>query len=267
MSKVAERQGSTSAPARSGCLLASAVALFGLFMMSSSAQAMRFDQMRQLAGFPLLGLRVDAVFNTCGLPAFIADSAGASTHQQILRWADVEMNLSSMDWDMTYSSRRDEGGHGAGWVNPVAGGSRCLSGLSGLVLHAKGKVGFLSTRKRADKSGYITRYDVPGNAYTAHQVTGLAVDLKQGVPASSLLAQYGKPDEILGSKNGTQRYLYWVVARNDKAMPVSVHAVEFEVKVAEKTCTQYTVQTSGAEFVQDKFDALQRQWEKDYVLD
>jgi hypothetical protein len=39
------------------------------------------------------------------------------------------------------------------------------------------------------------------------------------------------------------------------------------VQATQPVCTRYTVHTRGVEFVQDKLDALLRQWEKDYVLD
>jgi len=39
------------------------------------------------------------------------------------------------------------------------------------------------------------------------------------------------------------------------------------VKAAQKVCTQYAVHTNGFEFVQEKLDELQRQWERDFVLD
>jgi hypothetical protein len=255
-------------PISSSLLLASLVSLLGICLVPLNAQAMRFDQMKMLAGAALLDARADAVLDDCGLPAAIADTENATAPRQTIRWADVDMKLSSKDWDIFYSRRQKAPSHGHGWRNPGSGNVKCLpSDLSGLVLHAKGDAGILNVTKRADNKGYTTTYHVPDDRYAAHLVVAVTGNWKQGMPASKIVERYGEPDEIQKKKNGTSRYLYWVIARNDKAMPVSVHAVGFEVKGPKMTCTQYTVQTSGVEFVQEKFDALQRQWERDYVLD
>jgi hypothetical protein len=255
-------------PIRSRTVLASLMSLFWICLMPHNAQAMRFDQMKMLAGTALLDARVDAVLRDCGLPAVIADTANGKAPRQTIRWADVDMKLSSMDWDLLYTRPQKAANHGNGWSNPDTGSVKCLpSDLSGLVLHAKGNAGILTVTKRADNNGYITTYHVPDDGYAAHQVVGLSGNWKRRVSASRIVERYGKPDETQEGKNGTNHYLYWVIARNNKAMPVSVHAVEFEVKGVEKSCTRYTVHTVGVEFVQEKFDELQRQWEKDYVLD
>ncbi len=53
----------------------------------------------------------------------------------------------------------------------------------------------------------------------------------------------------------------------EKQKPVSVHAVDFEVSNTESTCRRYSAHTSSVDFVQARFDALLREWERDYVLD
>ena len=253
-------------PVSSKHVLVSVLSLWGIFLISHDAHAMSYDQMKMLAGAALLDLRVDAVLRDCGLPSAIADTTtDVSPPRQTIRWADIEMKLSPMKWEITYSRQRDAVPHGKGWINPDSGSVTCVSGLSELVLHAEGNAGFLSVKKREDNTGYLTSYHVPDNLFTAHQVIGLTGSWKQGMPVSTILEQYGKPDEIL-EREGGRRYRYWVVAKQ-KQMPISVHAVDFEVKGVEKICTKYTVHTSGCEFVQEKFDALQRQWERDYVLD
>lgn len=253
-------------PISSKYVLASVMSLWGILLNSGDVHAMSLNQMKMLAGTALLDLRIDAVFRRCGLPSAIADTADVSQQRQAIRWKDVQMKLSSMKWEVIYSRQRDIAIHENGWINPGSGSVTCLSGLSGLVLHAKGDVGILSVTKRADNQGYLTSYRVPTSLYAAHQVIGLTGSWKQGMPISRIQERYGKPDEVLERAGGIKHYRYWVVAKQ-KQMPVSVHAVDFEVKDSEKVCTKYTVQTSGFEFVQEKFDALQRQWERDYVLD
>lgn len=247
-------------------VLAPVMLLWGIALNSGEVHAMSLEQLKTLAGTALLELRVDAVLNRCGLPAAIVDTADVSQQRQAIRWKDVQMNLSSLKWDVIYSRRREAARHDNGWVNPGAGSAVCLSGLSGLVLHAKGDVGFLTVRKRADNQGYRTSYDIPRDIYVAHQVIGLTGRWKQAVPIAKLQAQYGKPDEVLVGEGGIKHYRYWVVVKQ-KQMPISLHAVDFEVKETEPVCTHYTVHTTGVEFVQEKLDALLRQWEKDYVLD
>ena len=259
-------QARTSVPINSRYVLAFVISLCGIFLTSHNAHAMSFDQMKTLAGTALLDLRVDAVLKDCGLPSVIVDTAGVSPQRPTLRWGNVKMKLSSMNWELIYSRQREVANPGSGWINPGFGNATCLSGLSGLVVQAKGDVGFLSVKKREDNKGYRTSYHVPDNLYAAHQVIGLSGSWIQGMPVSRILERYGKPDEILGGEGGARHYLYWVVVKQ-KEMPVSVHEVDFEVSGAEKICTRYSVHTSGFEYVQEKLDALQRQWERDYVLD
>lgn len=253
-------------PTSPKCVLASVMSLLGVFLISQHAQAMRFDQMKALAGTALLDLRVDAVLSDCGLPSVIADAAEGSPQRQTLRWGEVEMKLSPMKWELVYSRRRGAAHPGNGWINPASASAACLSDLSGLALHARGDAGFLTVRKRADNQGYLTSYQVPEDLYVAHQVIGITGRWKQAMPVSRMQEQYGKPDEILDGEGGMKHYRYWVVVKQ-KEMPASVYAVDFEVKGTQKACTTYTVQTNGFEFVQEKLDALQRQWERDYVLD
>lgn len=253
-------------PISSRYVVAAMMSLWGLFLSARDVQAMSLDQMKMLAGTTLLDLRIDAVFRRCGLPSAAADATELPQQRQAIHWGDVEMKLSPMKWEIIYSRHRETAIHENGWSNPSSGSVTCLSGLSALVLHAKGDVGFLSVKKRTDNKGYLTSYDVPKDLYTAHQVIGLTGSWKQGMPISRIQERYGKPDEVLDGEGGIKRYRYWVVAKQ-KEMPISVHAVDFEVKDTEKVCNKYTVQTSGFEFVQEKFDALLREWERDYVLD
>ncbi|MBI5040643.1 MAG: hypothetical protein HZB57_05430, partial [Gammaproteobacteria bacterium] len=220
-----------------------------------------------LAGAALLDVRVDAVLNECGLPSVIADTADVSLHRQVVRWEGAEMELSPMQWEIVYSRQRDTADHSNGWVNPGAGNVTCLSSdVSSLALHAKGDAGILSVKKRADNKGYLTSYQVPDSLYAAHQVIGLTGNWNQGTPVSRIQARYGNPDEILDKEDGIKLYRYWVVVKQ-KQMPISAQAVDFEVKGTQKICSKFTIQTKGYEFVQERLDALQRQWEKDYVLD
>ena len=253
-------------PAGSKHILLSLLSLWAMFPGFPDAQAMSFEQMKMLPGTALLELRIDAVLTDCGLPSLIADTADASPHRQAIRWGTIEMNLSAGKWEIVYSRQNEAADRGTGWINPDDGSNTCLSGLTGLVLQARGDAGILSTEKRADNKGYLTSYLVPDNLFTAHQVIGLTGGWKQGMPVSKIQERYGNPDEILEGEGGLRHYRYWVVVKQNE-MPVSLHAVDFEVKATEKACSRYTVLTTGSEFVQEKFDALERQWLRDYVLD
>jgi len=227
---------------------------------------MNLVQLKQLPGTMLLDLRVDALFRQCGLPEVIVDNAPASQPRQAIRWGGVEMKLSSKQWEMEYSRQREPVPDNKGWSNPEPGSITCLNGLSGLRLHIKGEAGFLTVKKRTDNKGYITSYTIPEDLYAAHQVVRLAGNLKQGMSMSNIQKMYGVPDEVLNKESGIQIFRYWVVD-TQKQVPVSVHAVDFEIRDAEKICKHYTVHTSSVGFVQEKFDALLREWEKHQVLD
>ena len=243
------------------------IALGGAFLHSRAVEAMSLAQMQTLAGTRLLGLRVDALLRRCGLPATIVLAANAPHARRALHWAGATMRLSSADWDLAYGDRSRAAPHEPAWTNPARGRGACLSPLSKLVLHAKGHSGILSVRKRADDRGYVTTYRVPADLYAAHQVVSLSGRWKTGMLVSGLRTRYGEPDEIVKDGSGAQWHRYWVVEKNNKQMPVSLHAVDFEIGDGGKTCARYVVRTSGVEFVQQRLDALLRQWETAYVLD
>jgi len=169
-------------------------------------------------------------------------------------------------WEIACSPRREAAGRGNGWINPGNGSLACLPELSGFILQARGDAGILSVRKRAYNKGYLTSCLVPGDLFVAHQVMGLSGIRKQGIPLSGLQDRYGKPDGIPEGEGGVRHYRYRVVAKQN-AIPVSAHAVGFEVKGAKRFAAKYTVHTNGFESVQEKLDALQRQRERDYVAD
>lgn len=228
--------------------------------------AMSIERMMALDGASLLELRVDAVFHKCGLPSEILDPAGMRRAKQKVRWGAVEMTLSPLEWDLIYTRQRDITARESGWINPRPAGRACLANLSQLIVHAKGNVGFLSVKKRADNKGYLTTYLVPNSLYAAHRIMGITGSWKRGLPVAKIRERYGNPDEVLDRGGGIKLYRYWVVVKR-KSMPVSLHAVDFGVKDTENMCAQYSVQTSGFEFVQEKLDAMLREWERDYVLD
>lgn len=247
--------------------LIAAMALWAVLLPAHDAEAMDAAQMKALTGTGLLGLRADAVFRRCGLPSAVVDAGNGAQQKRALRWGKVSMRLSAGDWDLRYGHRRQQVPAAAGWTNPAAGGDACRSRLTELVLHAKGNSGILSVKKRADNQGYITTYRVPDNLYAAHQVVGITGLWKTGPPVTALEKRYGKPDEVLKNSGGAPVHRYWVVEKNNKQMPISLHAVDFEFGDDGKTCARYIVRTSDVDFVQQKLDALMRQWERDYVLD
>jgi hypothetical protein len=235
-------------------------------LLCPAVQAMDITQLRALTGTGLLGWRVDAVFRRCGLPAAVVDAAEGAQPKRAARWGQVAMRLSAGDWDLRYGRRRPRDPGPGGWTNPAPGSGKCLSALPTLVLRAQGNSGVLAVKKRADNQGYVTTYRVPDDIFAAHLVVGVTGRWKSGVPVSELHARYGGPDEVLKDA-GVQLHRYWVVEKNNKQMPISLHAVDFEIADDGKTSTRYIVRTSDVEFVRHKLDALLRQWEKDYVLD
>ncbi|MHB8623982.1 MAG: hypothetical protein ACYDBA_11570 [Sulfuricaulis sp.] len=231
------------------------------------ASALTVKQLQALTGTSLLGLRVDSLLRDCGLPSTILDSTAVSQGSHKIRWQHVDMQLSPKDWELVYRPHQELTVRTSGWINPHPGGHACRADLSELIVHAKGNVGILSVKKRTDNLGYRTTYRVPHNLYVAHQVIGITGHWKQGVPVSRIRKTYGNPDEVIDKGGGVKRYRYWVVVKNNKEMPISVQAVDFVVTETDKMCAKFSVQTDGFDFVQEKYDALRREWERDYVLD
>ena len=240
--------------------------LWGMALDPGLAQAMSVEQVKKLAGATLLDLRVDALFRQCGLPAAIVDSAQASSPRQTARWGDVEMKLSALQWEIRYRRQHESTASNSGWSNPALAGDTCLTGLAGLDLHAKGEAGVLTVKKRADNQGYLTSYTIPDNLYAAHQIVALTGIWMQGTPIPEIEKLYGVPDEVLNRAGGIRIHRYWVVERKEQ-VPVTVQAVDFQIKGRDAVCHQYTIHTRGADFVQEKFDTLWREWEKHHVLD
>lgn len=245
---------------RMACALASVACCFPGGVIA----AMTLGQMRLLAGAAQLELTLDQLFRSCGLPAAIVDHGPADGAKQRTNWQGVDMRLSAMDWDAVYGIRQRKPGKTEGWVNRGKVDERCISGLSELLFHAKGRVGVLTVTKKARGFGYITAYREPKSLYTAHKVVGLKVMLTRSLPVSTLVGRYGQPDEISKWPGARDNYRYWVVTRRDHR-PESLYAVDFEID--DGTAKTYAISTSGVDFVQQRLDSLLNQWERDYVLD
>lgn len=243
------------------CLLAVVV-----LMTAKGAQAMSPEQMASLAGTSLLNSRVDALVRRCGMPSAIVDTADGSQPREKLSLENVPMTLSRKDWVIHYASHGPGTESGAAWRNPAAASTVCMSQLARLDLRARGEAGVMSVTKRNDNQGYITTYAVPEDLFAAHEVIALTAYRKERLPVATIHKQYGAPDEVVEKAGGASVHRYWVVQAENR-MPLSVHAVEFEVRGADKTSGSYTVYTSGNAFVQEKFDALTRYWLRIYVND
>lgn len=226
--------------------------------------AMQAVQLDTLAASALLDLRVDAVFQKCGLPAMIDDSATPQVPRQQLHWGDTAMQLSTQAWTLHYS-RAPVASTSAAWRNTRSASVDCLTGLTQLVVMTKGEAGFLTVKKRPDNNGYITTYSVPEDLFTAHQVVGIRANWAQTRTAADIRASYGKPDEIQQTAEGS-RYRYWIV-KYDNKLPLSVIAVDFDISGPKHACQGFAVYTTGTDFVQEKFDELTDEWQRVYVLD
>ena len=246
-------------------ILARAFLLCALLAMSGS-HAMEVEQMKSLAGASLLDLRVDALFEQCGLPSTIVDALDAPKERNLLHWKQQEMKLSPRMWTIHYSHEGLTASANAAWRNSQRPDATCLAGIASLVLDAKGESGILSVRKRVDDEGYITSYTVPDNLYTAHQIVSVTTKLKRGIPTTNIAKLYGAPSQIFKLDADVSTYRYWVVKRDGK-MPLSAYAVDFEVRNSTRQCTRYVAYSSGVEFVQEKLDAMVREWQKVYVID
>ena len=229
-----------------------------------ASAAMTLARAKSLKGAAQLELSMDQLFRRCGLPAAILDHGPEGDAKQQINWQGVPMRLSALDWDAVYGIGQRGPGKPAGWINGGKSDGRCAAGLSRLRFHAKGHVGVLSVTKKPHDFGYITTYREPKNLYTSHQVISVNATLTIGLPVSTLMSRYGKPDEVTKSRGKADNFRYWVVTLHDHR-PESLYAVDFEIdNSASKT---YVISSSGVDFVQQRLDALLKQWERDYVLD
>lgn len=243
---------------------ASALAIAACCVSTGAWGAMTLPQMKSLMGAAQLDLTLDKLFLNCGLPAAIADNAPPNVAKQPVRWNRTTMHLSAMDWDVSYGMPRRDLEKSAGWRHPGKSTSQCTQGLSQLQLHAKGHVGVLTVTKKPQGFGYTTTYREPKSLLKAHKVVIAAASLAKRLPVAEIIGRYGQADEILRQAGTRDRLRYWVLTRRDDR-PELLYAVDFEIDGGGSG--SYTLSTSAVDFVQQRLEALLKQWERDYVLD
>jgi len=220
--------------------------------------------MKSLKGATQLGITVDQLFRSCGLPAAIVDRGPADAAKQHINWHGLGMRLSAMDWDAVYGIPQRKLENAGGWVNGRKSDNRCTSGLSQLVFYAKGHAGVVTVTKKTQGFGYVTSYRVPPNLYKAHKVIGVKATLTSSLPVATLVGRYGQPDEVSKQPGTKERFRYWILTLRDHR-PELLYAVDFEID--DGTCKSFAISTTGSDFVQQRLDSLLMKWERDYVLD
>lgn len=246
------------------CMAVCALAFASCCFSGGAIAAMTLDQMKSLKGASRLEITVDRLFQDCGLASAIVDHGPADNAKQGINWRGVAMRLSATDWDVVYVTGQRKPGTAEGWFNRGKADTRCTSGLTQLLIHTKGQVGVLTVTKKTQGLGYITTYDIPKDLYKAHKVVGVEATLTRSLPVSTLAGRYGQPDEVIKQPGIRGRFRYWVVTLHGHR-PETLYAVDFEID--DNTCKTYSISTSDADFVQQRFESLLRQWERDYVLD
>ena len=234
------------------------------YLPVGASAAMTLSHMKALKGTAQLEITVDKLFGRCGLPAAVVDHGRVTGEKQSVDWHGTAMHLSAMDWDAVYGMRQPKVGKPEAWINVGKLDSRCINGLSQLVLKAKGNVGVLRVTKKAQGFGYDTSYWVPKNLYKAHKVLGIRATLTQSLAVATLVGRYGQPDEILKQSAPGEKFRYWVLTRRDHR-PELLYAVDFEIDSGGSRT--YAISSSGVDFVQQRLEKLLQQWERDYVLD
>lgn len=245
-------------------MAASICAIAAACFPGGAGAAMKLEQMKLLKGAAQLEMTVDALFAKCGLPAAIVDRGATEGAKQSLHWQGVGMRLSAQDWEVIYGAAPSRPGQSWGWVNRGKPDHRCASGLSQLLLTAKGHVGVLTVKKKPNDIGYITTYVEPKNLYRSHKVIGAQASLSTGLPVSTLTRRYGQPDKVIKRPGSWESYRYWVLTLRENR-PETLHAVDFEIDKG--VSKSYAISTTGVDFVQQRLEELLKTWERDYVLD
>lgn len=246
------------------CIAVCMLALLMFFIPVHARASMTLKQMQLLKGASYLDMMVDQLFLKCGLPSTIMDTEPVISGRQSLGWLGVTMQLSAMDWEIVYGLEQPKQTGAAGWHNGGKSGSGCMWELSELLLHAKGHVGFVTVTKKTQGFGYITTYREPTSLFKAHKVIAVKARLGGGFPASELVRRYGQVDDVVKQSGNKVDFRYWVVSLSNNR-PESLYAVDFEVK--DGTCDGYIISTRAVDFVQQRFELLLRNWERDYVQD
>ena len=236
-----------------------------LAAVTGVTQAMTIEQMRALPGARLLGLQMDEVFAKCGLPAAIADLAGANEKKRDLRWKDTALSLSTGEWDVFYL-RQPESAFRSGWLNPIEAGRACLVDAARLVLRGR-EVGTIVKTKKPQGYGYVTRYRMSPDTFRAHRVLAIETTSNAPVSVTALVQKYGKPDETVAGHAGEELLRYWLVTYNKQSMPEYLYAVDFWINTKQRVSSGYAIRTDGIDFVRAHLDTLLRDWERAFVLD
>jgi hypothetical protein len=232
----------------------------------TAAPILDHDRMQGLPGAGLLGLRVNTLFDRCGLPSTINDAETDASKRRHLDWRDTPLTLSDADWAVSYAGDAPVSGPARTWVNPRMSDASCRDGAARLVLIARGKAGMLRTTPRPDGQGYETTYDIPNDLLAAHRVSGVSAELENAWTKSELERRYGLANEVLESRAGATRYRYWV-SQNRDGLADLLYAVDFEYPAGASHCARIVIQDESFPVVEKHKGELWRDWERGAIAD
>lgn len=179
------------------------------------------------------------------------------------------MALSDGDWDVVYSADvliPARGEPGGGWNNASPAPPRCLADLREVTFLTQGGTGVLDVKGKAAGEGYRTTYIIPTSPYRAHQVIGLRARLNESFPVARLIRDYDTCDDKPAIGGGLRACRYWAVVYIGQ-MPADLYAVDFVTDATGGTVEGYAISTTGFEFVKQRLEALQQEWERFFLFD
>ncbi len=214
---------------------------------------MTLAEMKSLPGGAMIGMRVDAVLKTYGLPAAILASGDQRNRAVPAVWQGTEMRLSRGGWDLIYrASAMTLARPKQGWLNPRPAMPETLSGISGLTVVANGGVGFV----RIDRAMHKTTYTVPNDQFLAHKVISAQGRFNVPVPIRNIVNQTENKCVAIA---GVNKIRCWVLVEENE-MPLAVYAVDLGLSKTGSEATGYTISGDEVDFVHHKYAEHYQHW-------
>ncbi len=165
-----------------------------LFILSTTAYPMTYEQMMNLKGADKLNVRTDVLLKQYGLPTYIVDHGVTTDSPRTkVRWGRHELKLTEDDWNFVYTTMKlkKEDIDARYWINTKPIFSGVFSGLSQIVFYTLGKQPYLVYDKKQKK--YIKT--APKTLFEAHEVTGVTGVLASSISINEITIMYGKDYE------------------------------------------------------------------------
>jgi len=197
-----------------------------MFISSVTAYPMTYEQMMNLKGANMLGVRADVLLKQYGLPTYIVDQ-GVTTDmpRKKVKWGRHKFKLTDDNWNFVYITKKlkKEDIDARYWINtnpifPVEFGD-----LVHIVFITAGKRIDLIYDKEQKK--YITK--APKTLFESHEVTYITGSFASSIPVGEITTLYGEDYKKVRDTTQKEVIRYSIVKKGYSDYPEFVYQVDF----------------------------------------